>query len=57
MIKINDKVRKMIIEKRDASYVREKCIEMGMKTMVDDGIEKIRLGKTSLDEVLRVIRE
>jgi general secretion pathway protein E len=57
MIKVNDIVRKMIIEKRDAAYIREKCIEAGMKTMLDDGIDKVLKGITSLDEVLRVIRE
>jgi general secretion pathway protein E len=57
MIRVNTPVRKMIIEKQDASYVREHCIEMGMKTMLEDGIEKVRQKNTSLDEVLRVIRE
>jgi general secretion pathway protein E len=57
MIKVNDMVRKMIIEKRDAAYIREKCMGTGMKTMLDDGIEKVLKGVTSLDEVLRVIRE
>lgn len=57
MIKVNDSVRKMIIEKRDASHIRENCIRMGMRTMFDDGLEKVANSITSLDEVLRVIRE
>ena len=57
MIKVDDRVRKMIIEKRDAPFIREKCVASGMKTMLDDGIEKIIQGITSLDEVFRVIRE
>jgi general secretion pathway protein E len=57
MIRVDDLVRKMVIEKRDASYIRDQCISMGMKTMLDDGVEKVILGLTSLDEVLRVIRE
>jgi general secretion pathway protein E len=57
MIKVNDMVRKMIIEKRDAAYIRDKCIDTGMKTMLVDGIDKVLKGITSLDEVLRVIRE
>lgn len=56
MIKANDTVRKMIVEKQDASFIREKCIEMGMKTLINDGIEKVLQGLTSLDEVLRVIK-
>jgi type II secretory ATPase GspE/PulE/Tfp pilus assembly ATPase PilB-like protein len=57
MIKVDDRVRKMIIEKRDAPFIREKCVASGMKTMLDDGIEKIIQGITSLDEVFRVIRD
>ena len=57
MIKVDDRVRKMIIEKRDASFIRKKCVDSGMKTMLDDGIEKIIQGITSLDEVFRVIRD
>ena len=50
-------VRMMIIEKRDAAYIRDRCIEMGMSTMLDDGIEKVVNGVTTLEEVVRVIRE
>jgi general secretion pathway protein E len=57
MIRVNDKVRKMIIEKRDAAYIRDRCIEMGLRTMLDDGINKVLEGTTTLDEVVRVIRE
>jgi general secretion pathway protein E len=56
-IKVNDKVRKLIVERRDASYIRESCNEMGMKTLIEDGLVKVIKGLTSLDEVLRVIRE
>jgi len=57
MIRVSDHVRKMIIDKRDASYIRQECTSMGMRTMLDDGIDKVLQGLTSLDEVLRVIRE
>lgn len=57
IIKLNERVRKLIIERRDASYIRKRCNEMGMRTLIQDGIEKVLLGLTSLEEVLRVIRE
>ena len=57
MIKINDDIRKMIVSRKDASYIRNACIKNGMKTMLDDGIEKVINGITTIDEVLRVIRE
>ncbi|MFW6138631.1 MAG: type II secretion system ATPase GspE [Spirochaetota bacterium] len=57
MIKMNDAVRKMIIEKRDASYIRNKCSETGFRSILEDGIQKVLQGTTSLEEIFRVIRE
>ena len=57
MIKIDDDVRKMIVSRKDASYIRDACVKKGMKTMFDDGLEKVRKGITTIDEVLRVIKE
>jgi general secretion pathway protein E len=57
MITVDESVRKMIVEKRDAAYIRDRCIEMGMRTMLDDGIENVVNGVTTLEEVVRVIRE
>ena len=57
MIRLNERVRKYIVERRDASYIRERCNEMGMRTLLEDGIERVLDTTTSLDEVLRVIRE
>ena len=57
LLRVNDAVRAMIIEKQDASAIRNRCIAAGFKTMLEDGIDKVLRGVTSLDEVLRVIRE
>jgi len=57
MIKIDEDVRRMIVSRKDSSYIRDSCIKKGMKTMLDDGIDKVINGITTIDEVLRVIRE
>jgi len=57
MIKVDDSVRRMIVEKRDASYVRNECNKRGFKTILEDGIDKVLNGITSIEEVLRVIRD
>jgi len=57
IIRVDEQVRKMIVEKRDASYIRDQCIRSGMKPMLFDGIQKVLDGVTSLEEVVRVIRE
>jgi len=57
MIRIDDNVRKMIIEKKHALYIRDACKKTGMKTIIDNGIKKVLAGLTPINEVLRVIRE
>jgi general secretion pathway protein E len=57
LLRVDDAVRAMIIEKQDASAIRSRSVAAGFKTMLDDGIDKVLRGVTSLDEVLRVIRE
>ena len=44
----------MIAQSSPAHAFLEKAKEEGMRTMMEDGIEKARLGITTLDEVIRV---
>jgi general secretion pathway protein E len=41
----------------DIDAFRKEARKEGMKTMFEDGIAKIELALTTIDEVLRVIRE
>jgi general secretion pathway protein E len=50
----DDAVRKMISDKKDSSDIKKYAVSKGMKTLFDDGIEKVKAGLTTLDEVLRV---
>jgi type II secretory ATPase GspE/PulE/Tfp pilus assembly ATPase PilB-like protein len=34
--------------------IRNKAVELGMRTLRDDGLRKVLSGETTLDEVLRV---
>ena len=52
--KIDDRVRTMIMERRDAASIRAEVINRGMKTMFQDGLAKALLGETTLEEVFRV---
>jgi len=57
MIRINDEIRKMIIQRRDASFIRSRAVEMGMRCMLDNGLQKVLKGVTSIEELFRVIRD
>ncbi len=51
---VDDNIRKLISDKRNSSEIKAAAISSGMKTLFDDGIDKVKQGITSLDEVLRV---
>jgi type IV pilus assembly protein PilB len=43
------------VERATAEQIKEVAIAEGMKTLREDGLEKVRLGITSLEEILRVV--
>jgi len=51
---INDEIREMIMQKATSREIKEKAIASGMRTLREDGLEKVRQGITTMDEVLRV---
>ena len=46
---------KLVLEKRPTGEIRAKAIEDGMKTLFDDGLEKIHKGITSIEEVSKEV--
>jgi type IV pilus assembly protein PilB len=54
LFEIDDEVRTMIMERRSGSSIRSAAIPRGMKTMFQDGLAKVFLGETTLEEVFRV---
>ncbi len=56
MIEIDDHLAGMIHESESQSHLESYCLTKS-KNLRDDGIRKVVLGETSLDEVIRVTRE
>ena len=54
---VDEVIRKVIVNRQDASEIKKTAISRGMKTMIEDALEKVKQGITSLDEVLRVTKE
>lgn len=54
---ISDAVRALILKSVPISEVRTEAIKEGMVTMFEDGLQKVELGVTTIEEVLRVVRE
>lgn len=57
IIVANEPLREAIIRKASASEIKKIAIENGMTTMLEDGLQKVKDGKTTIEEILRVIHE
>jgi type II secretory ATPase GspE/PulE/Tfp pilus assembly ATPase PilB-like protein len=58
VLEVNDKVKEVIIQQNfSLEALRSTARANGMKTMFEDGLQKVELALTTLEEVLRVIRE
>lgn len=51
---LDEKIREMITEKASSDEIRKYAVSHGMRAMYLDGLEKVKAGITTLDEVLRV---
>ncbi len=54
ILPMNEDIRKLIDAKVSADVIKKKAIELGMKTLREDGLVKAQKGLTTLEEVLRV---
>ena len=54
---ITDNLRNLILDHADASVLQTRAIEEGMRSMYQDGLEKVSQGITSLEEILRVTQD
>lgn len=50
---VNDEIAQMIYEERTLVELRRKALDLGMRSMRDDGIRKIMAGMTTCEEVLK----
>jgi general secretion pathway protein E len=57
LLVVDDEIRKLILKNSDANQIRNTAKQYGMKTLLEDGAEKIKEGVTTLSEVLRVTQE
>ncbi len=53
---VNDEIRDGITNKESAEKIQAAAVNAGMTTMLDDGIQKVKSGITTLEEVIRVTK-
>jgi type IV pilus assembly protein PilB len=56
VLEVTKAIRDLITKREDADVIAQKAIEEGMTTMLDDGLEKVLKGLTTIEEVLRVTK-
>ena len=49
--------RKLVMANADATQIATAARKQGMKTLKEDGLEKVQAGWTSMEEVLRVTQD
>jgi type IV pilus assembly protein PilB len=54
LLVMDDALRDLVTRNPDVNELRKLCREAGLKTLREDGFDKVRSGATSVDEVLRV---
>ncbi len=55
VLEVNDAIRELINQGAPDSTIRIAAVDMGMRTLAEDGIEKVLAGLTTLEEVNRVV--
>ncbi len=53
LLVMNDQLRELIIDKAHTALIKKAAVESGMKTLLQDGLEKIQVGVTTIEEVLK----
>jgi type IV pilus assembly protein PilB len=52
---MSEELQRMAVERRPSDEIKAVAVEQGMLTLRQDGMEKVKLGMTTLEEVLRVV--
>lgn len=56
VLEVTRTIRELIVKRSDSDVIADKAITEGMTTMLDDGLDKVIKGLTTIEEVLRVTR-
>ncbi|MCA9387433.1 MAG: type II secretion system protein GspE, partial [Candidatus Andersenbacteria bacterium] len=54
-IRVTPELQDLILKRPSSREIWELAAKQGLRTMFEDGLEKVRLGTTTLEELLRVV--
>jgi type IV pilus assembly protein PilB len=55
VMKISEDIERLTVEHRSSDEIKKQAILEGMRTLKEDGLAKVRMGVTSLEEIARVV--
>jgi type IV pilus assembly protein PilB len=56
VMQMSEEIERLTVERASADAIKAVAVQQGMLTLREDGLEKARMGITSLDEVARVVK-
>jgi len=54
LIQVDDEIRRLIVKGADSESILSKARSLGMRTLRQDGLQKVLAGQTTFEEVMRV---
>ncbi|MFV1917319.1 MAG: GspE/PulE family protein [Patescibacteria group bacterium] len=57
ILPITEKVKSLIVQKTTSDELQKQAVSEGMITMLQDGLDKVASGATTIEEVMRVVKE
>ena len=54
LIQVDDEIRRLIVKGADSGSILSKAKSLGMRTLRQDGLQKVLAGQTTFEEVMRV---
>ncbi|MFH1428900.1 MAG: GspE/PulE family protein [Candidatus Margulisiibacteriota bacterium] len=54
LLLMSDEIKDLVVQKASSAQIKNAAVARGMITMLEDGLNKVRRGVTTIDEVLRV---
>ncbi len=55
VLTMSETIERMTVENASTDELMAQAVDEGMKTLKDDGFEKVQLGLTSIEEIMRVV--
>ena len=53
---MTEEIERLTVDRASADVIRSTAIQQGMMSLRDDGLEKARMGMTSIGEIARVVK-